>query len=69
MTTLDPRVTPHLTVVRGNPDPEDLAALIGALIGSGRSTPEPVEPHPGRAGWDRAYRGSCPQAGSWRSHR
>ncbi|NGO12367.1 acyl-CoA carboxylase subunit epsilon [Streptomyces sp. HC44] len=60
---------PHLTVVRGDPDPEDLAALIGVLIGSGRSGPDPVDPSPLRAGWDRAYREVSPQAGSWRSPR
>ncbi|MFF8937598.1 acyl-CoA carboxylase subunit epsilon [Streptomyces paradoxus] len=59
---------PHLTVLRGDPDPEDLAALIAVLIGSG-STPEPVDPSPLRARWDRTHREVCLPAGSWRSHR
>ncbi|MEU6260325.1 acyl-CoA carboxylase subunit epsilon [Streptomyces sp. NPDC047043] len=70
MTTSAAPVVPavHLTVVRGDPDPEDLAALIGALIGTRPSAPEAADSGPARASWDRAHRVTCPPAGSWRAH-
>ncbi|MGW7409516.1 acyl-CoA carboxylase subunit epsilon [Streptomyces sp. NPDC054833] len=71
MTTTRDTTTPalHLTVVRGEPDPEDLAALIAVLIGGEHSTPEPLDPAPLRAGWDRTHQEGCLPAGSWRARR
>ncbi|MEV6960371.1 acyl-CoA carboxylase subunit epsilon [Streptomyces sp. NPDC051207] len=68
MTTPARPAAPHLTVLRGDPDPEDLAALL-AVVMSGGGAPEPVDPGPLRAGWDRTHRATCLPAGSWRSHR
>ncbi|MET8225457.1 acyl-CoA carboxylase subunit epsilon [Streptomyces sp. NPDC005301] len=58
---------PSFTLVRGNADPEDLAALVGVLLAVCREPSAPPERRSVRAGWDRAPHRSSAQAGSWRS--
>ncbi|MFE4862280.1 acyl-CoA carboxylase subunit epsilon [Streptomyces sp. NPDC056670] len=54
-------------VVRGAPDPHELAALTAVLLGLARSAeqPAPTAPPP-RPGWRRPRRAGRPGAGSWR---
>ncbi|MFJ8313196.1 MULTISPECIES: acyl-CoA carboxylase subunit epsilon [unclassified Streptomyces] len=54
-------------VVRGEPDPHELAALTAVLLGLARNSaadPDPAGPPP-RPGWRRPRRAHHPGAGSW----
>ncbi|MCB5170368.1 acyl-CoA carboxylase subunit epsilon [Streptomyces bambusae] len=54
-----------LKVVRGNPSPEEIAALMAVLLVTGGDGAEP-EPTAAKASWARA-RGFGAPAGSWRA--
>ena len=58
---------PQLRVVRGNPTPEELAALVAVLASRGGAAPEP---EPVRSAWGRpgaAIRRPLPHGpGAWR---
>ncbi|MFF4504920.1 acyl-CoA carboxylase subunit epsilon [Streptomyces sp. NPDC001401] len=76
MTAAEPTAAPtteHLSaaglrIVRGNPDPHELAALTAVLFGLGRrgtSSPAPAGPAPS-GGWRRRRGAGHPGATSWR---
>ena len=60
---------PLLRIVRGDPTPEELAAVTVVLTALSRRTPEPVSPAAG--GWSdlslRIRRIPAPGPGAWRS--
>ncbi|WP_369391992.1 acyl-CoA carboxylase subunit epsilon [Streptomyces sp. CG1] len=76
MTAAEPTAPPatellsavSLRIVRGNPDPHELAALTAVLVGLGRrgtGPPAPVGPAPS-GGWRRRHGTGHPGAMSWR---
>lgn len=60
--------TPLVRVVRGAPTPDELAALVGVLLG--RRRPDAPEPAPAVPHWARsgnpAHRGTRPGPDAWR---
>ncbi|MFI6687435.1 acyl-CoA carboxylase subunit epsilon [Streptomyces sp. NPDC050485] len=67
MTDPESRPAAAFHVVRGAPDPQELAALTAVLLGIARSPaamPGPAAPPP-RPGWRRPRRAQHPGAGSW----
>lgn len=64
---VEPVGTPALRVVRGNPTPDELAALLAVLSCAGGGTAAPARtPGSTWAAGARAGRGQVPGAGGWR---